>query len=63
MGEESINFSLVEVSREMFGEEAADKMTAIPLSNKTIHHRISMMATDIEKQVVQMLKDFPWLAV
>jgi len=56
IGEELIKPSLVAACNEVLGQSAASKMKEIPLSNDTVERRISDMAEDTERQLIEKIK-------
>ncbi|KAM4604703.1 SCAN domain-containing protein 3-like [Polymixia lowei] len=63
IAEELILPAAVDMCREMIGEAAAKKMMTIPLSNDTVSHRIADMASDIQHQLLERIKNSPFFSL
>jgi len=57
IGENLILPCCKDIVRNMIGDEAANKLNSLPLSNNTIQRRIGEMADDIKEQVVKEIRD------
>ena len=57
IGEELIKPILIDVVSLLCGENAADKMKKVPLSDNTVKRRIDDMATECEDQLIAALKE------
>lgn len=54
---------ILKAAEEVLGKEAANKLSAIPLSNNTVKARIQNMADDIEVQLVEKVKKSPYFGI
>ncbi|XP_073711484.1 SCAN domain-containing protein 3-like [Misgurnus anguillicaudatus] len=63
IAEELVLPAAVDMCREMIGEAAAKKLLTIPLSNDTVSHRITDMATDIQNQLLEKIKSSPFFSL
>jgi hypothetical protein len=52
IGEELILPACKEIIEVILGSEAAEEISKVPLSNDTVHRRITEMSTDIENNVL-----------
>lgn len=57
IAEELVLPAAVDMCREMIGESAAKKLMTIPLSNDTMSHRIGDMASNIQHQLLERIKN------
>ena len=57
IGESLIMPCATEIVREMYGEEKANALAKIPMSNDTVKRRISSMSEDITVQCTARLRD------
>ncbi|XP_044300501.1 transcription intermediary factor 1-beta isoform X6 [Varanus komodoensis] len=63
IGQELLKPCILNVTREILGPQAAEKLEAIPLSDNTIQRRIVDMASDIEEQIVEGIKKSKFFAI
>ncbi|KAG9282105.1 zinc finger BED domain-containing protein 5-like [Astyanax mexicanus] len=63
IGEELLLPAAMDMCRVMVGEEAANKLKNIPLSNDTVGRRISEMSSDVKSQLVERLRSCEQFAV
>ncbi|XP_044285324.1 zinc finger MYM-type protein 6-like [Varanus komodoensis] len=63
IGEELIKPCILDVTREILGPQAAEKLEAITLSDNTIQRRVVDMASDIEEQIVEGIKKSKFFAI
>ncbi|XP_075962096.1 SCAN domain-containing protein 3-like [Anarhichas minor] len=63
IAEELVLPAAVDMCCEMIGEAAAKKLLTIPLSNDTVSHRITDMASDIQHQLLERIKSSPFYSL
>lgn len=63
IGETLIKPCMIDCAKLLLGEEAANKLKQIPLSNNTIKDRVGSMSDDIKQQVVEKVKASPFFAI
>lgn len=63
IGESLIKPCLITACRTVLGEDSCNKVGKISLSNDTVKRRIDDMAVDLKNQLMQKLKNSPFLAL
>jgi len=63
IGEELIPPACTDICSEVLGESAAEKITQVPLSTRTVARRIEEYEEDIETQLLERIVKSPWFAI
>jgi hypothetical protein len=63
IGESLILPAAIEICREMCGDAVADKLKVIPVSNDTVHRRITSASQDVKEQLVSRILESKQFAI